>query len=314
VLTARRFRVLAGITALSGYLQITLGGLVRVSGSGLGCPDWPTCYGKPYPPPTFHAIVEYSHRANGALFGLLVILTVVAGFWLYRGRRTPVTWLTLATLVTVVGEGLLGWQVVANVLAPVLVLVHLAIALVILALMVAIFILAAPAPATAFPDRSFARLAVIATGLTYLMLLTGSSVVATNADLVCKSWPLCGAGLTPDFSGVAFFDMLHRLTVGAVSLLLLYLLGIALRRHRGVPGVGPVAIGTLVLLVAQGALGALVAVTSEQAFLQGAHVALGSAVWAGVVALAVLSLRPGAGRRPEIADDSRVTALESRPA
>jgi heme A synthase len=314
VLTARRFRVLAGITALSGYLQITLGGLVRVSGSGLGCPDWPTCYGKPYPPPTFHAIVEYSHRANGALFGLLVILTVVAGFWLYRGRRTPVTWLTLATLLTVVGEGLLGWQVVANLLAPVLVLVHLAIALVILALMVAIFILAAPAPATAFPDRSFARLAVIAGGLTYLMLLTGSSVVATNADLVCKSWPLCGAGLTPDFSGVAFFDMLHRLTVGAVSLLLLYLLSVALRRHRAVPGVGPVAIGTLVLLVAQVALGALVAVTSEQAFLQGAHVALGSAVWAGVVALAVLSLRPGAERRTEIADDSRVTALERRPA
>jgi heme A synthase len=314
VLTARRFRVLAGITALSGYLQITLGGLVRVSGSGLGCPDWPTCYGKPYPPPTFHAIVEYSHRANGALFGLLVILTVVAGFWLFRGRRTPVTGLTLATLITVVGEGLLGWQVVANVLAPVLVLVHLAIALVILALMVAIFILAAPAPVTALPDRSFVRLVLVATGLTYLVLLTGSSVVATSADLVCKSWPLCGGGLTPDFSGVAFFAMLHRLTVGVVSLLLLYLLAVALRRHRRIPGVGPVAAATLILLVAQVALGALVAVTDEQAFLQGAHVALGSAVWAGVVALAVLSLRPGTGRRPEIADDSRVTALERRPA
>ena len=62
MLTARRFRLLAGITALSGYLQIVLGGLVRVSGSGLGCPDWPTCYGKPYPPPNFHAIVE-EHRA-----------------------------------------------------------------------------------------------------------------------------------------------------------------------------------------------------------------------------------------------------------
>jgi heme A synthase len=314
VLTARRFRGLAGITALSGYLQITLGGLVRVSGSGLGCPDWPTCYGKPYPPPTFHAIVEYSHRANGTLFGLLVIITVVAGFWLYRGRRTPVTWLTLATLLTVVGEGLLGWQVVANLLAPALVLVHLAIALVILALMVAIYILAAPAPARGLSDRSFARLSLVATGLAYLMLLTGSSVVATNADLVCKSWPLCGGGLTPDFSGVAFFDMLHRLTVGVVSLLLVYLIAVALRRHRSVTGVGPVAIGTLILLVAQVALGALVAVTSEQAFLQGAHVAVASAVWAGLVGLTVLSLRSGADRSAEIADDSRVTAFERRPA
>jgi heme A synthase len=314
VLTTRRFRVLAGITALSGYLQITLGGLVRVSGSGLGCPDWPTCYGKPYPPPTFHAIVEYSHRANGALFGLLVILTVLAGFWLYRGRRTPVTWLTVAALLTVVAEGLLGWQVVATVLAPVLVLVHLAIALVILALMVAIFMLAAPAPATAFPDRSFARLSLVATGLTYLMLLTGSSVVATNADLVCKSWPLCGDGLTPDFSGVAVFAMLHRFTVGIVSLILLYLLTWALRRYRHIPGVGLVAGGTLLLLVAQVLLGALVAVTSEQALLQGAHVVVASAVWAGIVALAVISVRPAAGAVPEIGDDSRVTALERRPA
>jgi heme A synthase len=314
VLTARRFRTLVGVTALSGYLQITLGGLVRVSGSGLGCPDWPTCYGRPYPPPTFHAIVEYSHRANGALFGLLVILTVLAGLWLYRGRRTPVTWLTLATLLTVVGEGLLGWQVVANLLAPVLVLVHLAIALVILALMVAIFILAAPPRPTPFPNRAFARLALVAAGLTYLMLLTGSSVVATNADLVCKAWPLCGNGLAPDFSGVAFFDMLHRLTVGVVSLLLLHLLTWALRRYRHVPGVGLVAGGTLILLVLQIALGAMVALTAEPAVAQGGHIVLASAVWAGVVALAVTALRPAAGSVPEIGDDSRVTALERRPA
>lgn len=317
MLTARRFRVLAGITALSGYLQIVLGGLVRVSGSGLGCPDWPTCYGRPYPPPTLHAIVEYSHRANGTVFGLLVILTVVAGLWLYRGSRTPVTWLTVATLLTVVGEGLLGWQVVANLLAPVLVLVHLAIALLILALMVAIFLLATPVPAHRFPDRSFARLTLLASGLTYLMLLTGSSVVATKADLVCKSWPLCGNGFTFDFSGVAFFAMLHRLTVGGVSLLLVYILVTALRRHLAVPGVGLVAGATLVLLLAQVGLGALVAITNEQALFQGAHVALASAVWAGIVALAVISRRSAPSPAPEIGDDSLVTAqrtVEGRPA
>jgi len=155
---------------------------------------------------------------------------------------------------------------------------------------------------------------LIATGFTYLMLLTGSSVVATNADLVCKSWPFCGNGSVPDFSGVAFFAMLHRLTVGVVSLLLLYLLTTALRRHRQVPGVRLVAGGVLILLVAQIALGALVAVTSDQAFLQGAHVVFASAIWAGVVALAVIALRPAAGAATEIGDDSQVTAFESRPA
>ena len=304
MLTAGRFRALVAVTAISGYLQITLGGLVRVSGSGLGCPDWPTCYGKPYPPPTIHAVIEYSHRANGVLFGLLVILTVVAGFWLYRGRRTPVTWLTVAALATVVGEGLLGWQVVANLLAPVLVLVHLAIALVILGLMIAIFILAGPAP-IAGSDRGFARLAGAAAALTYLVLLTGSSVVATRADEVCKSWPLCGNGLALDFGGAAAFATLHRLTAGAVGLFLVGVLLAGLRRHRAVAG------ATLLLLAVQVVVGALVAVTTDVALLQGAHIAVASAVWAGVLALAVLALRPAASG---VRDDARVTALERRPA
>jgi heme A synthase len=304
VLTAGRFRALVAVTAISGYLQITLGGLVRVSGSGLGCPDWPTCYGKPYPPPTLHAVIEYSHRANGALFGLLVILTVVAGLWLYQGRRTPVRGLTVATLVTVIAEGLLGWQVVANLLAPVLVLVHLAIALVILALMVAIFILAGPPPATV-ADRTFGRLAVAAAALTYILLLTGSSVVATQADEVCRSWPLCGNGFAFDHSGAAAFAMLHRLTAGVVGTCLVYVLVAGLRRHRLIAG------GTLVLLGVQVALGALVAVSGEVALLQGAHIAVASAVWAGVVALTVLALRPAAAG---VRDDSRVTSLERNPA
>jgi heme A synthase len=304
VLTTGRFRALVAVTAISGYLQITLGGLVRVSGSGLGCPDWPTCYGKPYPPPTLHAIIEYSHRANGAVFGLLVILTVLAGLWLYRRRRTPVTWLTVATLATVVGEGLLGWQVVANLLAPVLVLVHLAIALLILGLMVATYILAGPAPA-AVADRGFGRLAGAAAALTFLLLLTGSSVVATKADEVCKSWPLCGNGLAFDFGGAAAFAMLHRLTAGAVGVFLVYVLVAALSRQRLLAGL------TLLLLAVQLALGALVATTAEVAFWQGAHIAVASAVWAGVVALAVLALRPAPAR---VRDDARVSALEGRPA
>jgi len=304
VLTTGRFRALVAVTAMSGYLQVTLGGLVRVSGSGLGCPDWPTCYGKPYPPPTLHAIIEYSHRANGAVFGLLVILTVLAGFWLYRGRRTPVTWLTVATLATVVGEGLLGWQVVANLLAPVLVLVHLAIALLILGLMVATYILAGSAPATV-ADRGFGRLAGAAAALTFILLLTGSSVVATKADEVCKSWPLCGNGLAFDFGGAAAFAMLHRLTAGAVGVFLVYVLVAALSRQRLLAGL------TLLLLAVQVALGALVATTAEVALWQGAHIAVASAVWAGVVALAVLALRPAA---VAVRDDARMSALEGRPA
>ena len=313
MLTPRRFRVLAAVTAISGYLQIGLGGLVRVSGSGLGCPDWPTCHGRLYPPLTFHGIVEYSHRANGALFGLLVILVVLAGFWLGRGRAKDLRWLALATLLTVVGEGLLGWQVVANLLAPALVMVHLAIALVILGLMVALYILSGPAPAARL-GRSFGGLALGGAALTFLLQLTGSAVVATDADLVCKSWPLCGGGFALDFSGVAGFDVLHRVFAGVVGVYLVYLLALAIRRHGSVRAVAVTAWSTLALLLVQVALGAGAALTNEVAWIQGAHVMVASAVWAGVAALAVIGLRPAAGPVREIEENSRVTTLESRPA
>ena len=70
------FRRLAVVTAVFAYLQIALGGVVRVSGSGLGCPDWPLCHGRPYPPADAHAIIEYSHRAVGSVTGVLIIATL----------------------------------------------------------------------------------------------------------------------------------------------------------------------------------------------------------------------------------------------
>src|SRR6266849_7992348 len=81
------FRKLAVATAIFAYLQIALGGVVRVSGSGLGCPDWPLCNGRPYPPADLNAIIEYSHRTVGAVTGVLIIATVVAAWAVFRTRR-----------------------------------------------------------------------------------------------------------------------------------------------------------------------------------------------------------------------------------
>jgi heme A synthase len=278
VASLRRFRALAAVTAVSGYLQIVLGALVRVSGSGLGCPDWPTCYGRLYPPANLHSIVEYSHRSNGALFGLLLVATVAAGFWLYRGG--PVAWLSAGALAAVVGEGLLGWQVVASLLAPVLVLIHLAVALLILALLVGIVILAVPRATPGSSGRGVYRAGLAAGAATYVMLLTGASVVATRADEVCKAWPLCGGGFAFDLSSPAVFDVIHRLAVLAVSLLIAYL---ALRART------PLAWLILAALAVQVAVGAVTAVGSDAAFFQGVHVALASAIFAGVVAVTVLA-------------------------
>src|ERR1700716_2288894 len=98
----------AWVTAIFAYLQIALGGVVRVSGSGLGCPDWPLCHGRPYPPANVQSIIEYSHRAVGSVTGVLIIGTVVLAWVVYRSRRPVVAWLATASLVAVAAEGALG--------------------------------------------------------------------------------------------------------------------------------------------------------------------------------------------------------------
>src|ERR1044072_5747313 len=113
MLSPRSFRVLAFTTAAFAYLQIALGGVVRVTGSGLGCPDWPLCHGRPYPAPDIHSIIEYSPRTVGAITGVLLIVTVVAAWAVFRQRRPLVAWLATGSLVAIAAEGALGGVVVA---------------------------------------------------------------------------------------------------------------------------------------------------------------------------------------------------------
>jgi heme A synthase len=287
------FRRLAVVTAVFAYIQIALGGVVRVSGSGLGCPDWPLCHGRPYPPADAHAIIEYSHRAVGSVTGVLIIATVVLAWVVWRTRRPSVAWLATASLVGVVGEGLLGAEVVRNELASWLVLIHLALAMIILGFLVAAAVMAMPA-SSAVGDHGFRRLAAIAAGATFFLLLTGSTVVATGADEACHSWPLCGAGFTPDFAGVNAYTMLHRGTVLLVGALLVFVLVRGMRQ----PGLGAVSIATLLLFGVQVAVGAGSATTANELF-NGLHVALATLVWAGMLTTAMLTL-PRTDRAPQL--------------
>lgn len=285
------FRRLAFLTAFFAYLQIALGGLVRVSGSGLGCPDWPLCHGRPYPPANIHSIIEYSHRTVGSITGVLIIATVVLAWLLFRERRPVVAWIASASLVAVAAEGGLGALVVANELSPWLVVVHLGLAMIILGCLVATAVMSMPT-SVGVRDPAFRRLAALATGATFIMLLTGSTVVASSADQRCKTWPLCGNGFTPSFAGVDAFTMLHRGGVLLIGILLVYFLVVAMRR----PGLGAVAIATLVVFGVQVAVGAGAALTDGELF-NGLHVAIATLVWTGVLSVALLTL-PRTDRAP----------------
>jgi heme A synthase len=303
MLSVAFFRRVAFLTAFFAYLQIALGGVVRVTGSGLGCPDWPLCHGRPYPAADIHSIIEYSHRTVGAITGVLLIATVVLAWVVFRNQRPVVAWLATASLFAIAAEGALGGVVVVNELASWLVLVHLGLAMIILGFLIATAVMSLPA-SPGIADRSLRRLSTIAAGGTYVLLLTGSTVVASSADESCHTWPLCGNGFMLNFAGSNAFTMLHRGAVLVIGALLVYTLFNAIR----LAAVRLLAIATLSVFTLQIAVGAGAALT-DAAFFNGLHVAIATLVWAGVLAIALITL-PRSDRELAV---SRLT-MDKRPA
>jgi heme A synthase len=82
---------LATVSAVGVYLLIVFGAVVRVTGSGLGCPDWPLCHGRLVPPAETTAIIEYVHRTVAAVVGLPLTGLFVAT-WLRQRHARSVFW------------------------------------------------------------------------------------------------------------------------------------------------------------------------------------------------------------------------------
>jgi heme o synthase len=128
-----RFQRLAVATLTATFLLIAVGGLVRATDSGLGCPDWPRCFGKLTPPPNLHAWIEHSHRLVAAAVIVLVALTAVVA-WTTR-RPRAVRWASAAAVAMVLAQALLGAIVVWAKLEAESVTLHLATALALVALL-----------------------------------------------------------------------------------------------------------------------------------------------------------------------------------
>ena len=93
-----KFRVLSVATVVCIFGLITLGGVVRLTGSGLGCPDWPLCHGQVIPPLEYHALIEYSHRMVASFAGVMVVALAVLVWRWHRKQR----WLLIPTTTGVI--------------------------------------------------------------------------------------------------------------------------------------------------------------------------------------------------------------------
>ena len=161
----RRFIVTAQITLIFVYLVIIAGSVVRATGSGMGCPDWPKCFGKFIPPtsvtelPTnykeiyagdHHAVgefnawktwTEYLNRLVGMLLGILSLLQLIMSFFLRKQNKRIFTF-SLLEFILIGFQGWLGSKVVSSNLEPAKITTHMVVALIILSVVLFIIHLA----------------------------------------------------------------------------------------------------------------------------------------------------------------------------
>lgn len=282
--------VAAGLLAL---ITVT-GGAVRLTGSGLGCPNWPTCEdGRVVAPLEYHAMVEFVNRTVTGLVSAAVI-AAVGGSLLRAPRRRDLVWLSLGLVGGVLGQIVLGGLVVLFHLWPPLVMGHFLLSMLLIWCAVVLHHRAGE------PDGTVARPAVDPSLLPLRLLLPAAAgLVLALGVVVTGSGPHPGSheGQVVERLPFAITDVarLHSIAVWiflALSVATAALLAradapVRLRRRAGL---------LCGLILAQGALGYVQYFTGVPALLVGIHIAGAVAVWWATIELSLAFTEPaGAG-------------------
>lgn len=283
----QRYRRLVFFTWFLTLDLIMFGAFVRLTDSGLGCPDWPGCYGQvtplgamneiqqavqamPYGPVTMSkAWIEMIHRYVGAFLGVLII-AIVWMAWRYRREigRSPV--LAIVTLVAVCIQGAFGAWTVTLKLMPAIVTAHLVLGLTLLGLLT--WLAARERPYAALPRNALRWRPWVALGLFLLavQVALGGWVSTNYAALACMDFPTCHGQWVPDMdlkSGFSIIRGLGELPSGELisqnaltaihwvhrnfAFVVFVYLGLLAWRLRAEQGLRGPATLTLVLLAAQ---------------------------------------------------------------
>ncbi|CAN5751917.1 heme o synthase [soil metagenome] len=293
-----RFTRLALVAMSTTYVLVVIGAIVRSTGSGMGCPDWPTCHGAWIPPlGDTEAWIEWIHRGVAAIVGLLVL--AVAFLALRRMRHSKaIVGASLAAVALTAVQAALGAITVATNNAGEWVTAHLAAAMVLLALLSFIAIRAhydRPLPAHGASQRLTLLLAFTAASV-YALLLFGAHVTSIGAGLVFADWPLFGGRLIPDWSANPTFanmelsHFLHRFVALVVGLIVLVAAWATWRAaRRGAPGgqaLLALAGSAAAIYAMQVIVGAAQIWTQLAAWAVALHLALGAAIWSLLAAAA----------------------------
>ncbi|HJQ21747.1 MAG TPA: COX15/CtaA family protein [Gemmatimonadaceae bacterium] len=286
-MTLRRLSTVAVVVT---YLHLVFGGIVRISGSGMGCGDnWPLCNGAVVPDLSNPIVaIELTHR----LLATLVILTIAALTWTAYRRRDetgvsgPGGVLRAATtaLVLVVAVALLGMVTVKLGNRPIATVAHWTLALTLLGV-----VLATAARAGAFGGDAArvhggsaraARSLGAGAAMAFLAVVLGGLVAKfPDAAVACRSFPLCGDHAPNLAAGAAHLQMTHRIVA---YVLFFHVLGIGMaigRRATEAAGVKRAARAAMLLVLLQLGLGAAMVMAMLPPVLRSLHQAVGILVW-----------------------------------
>jgi len=233
--TPRRLQALTLLTLFLTFDLVMFGAFTRLTDSGLGCPDWPGCYGSASPVgatehinaaqsamptgPVTHgkAWVEMIHRYLATGVGVL-ILVLAAASWVVRAGGTQAgaanRWLALLTLLWVCLQGAFGALTVTMKLFPAIVTLHLLGGVVLLSLLcvqAARYTEAQQGPPVTAIDAGTRMLLWLATALLWLQIALGGWVSTNYAVLACTEFPMCQASWWPAMNFAQGFEIWREL-------------------------------------------------------------------------------------------------------
>jgi heme o synthase len=289
-----RYQRLAAATVAATLVLVTIGVVVRATGSGMACPDWPGCHPGRFLPALDDGLgvwLEWLHRTVAVVIGFLVLGLAAVAVRDHR-HQPAIVWPSLGAIALVGLQAWLGRETVRLGNSGESVTAHLAAAMVLVGLVVFLLV------RSLFPARigtrggsqRFTLLSAFAAVALFVLLLFGSQVTALNAALVFPDWPLMNGAIAPplDSEPVAV-HALHRWVAVVVGLLVAIVAVLAWQVRRERPGLVALALLAAVLYPIQAFVGGLQVLTRLDEWTQTLHVALGAGLWGLLVALTTAS-------------------------
>ena len=301
---------------------VVIGVIVRATDSGMGCPDWPLCYGQIIPPTTdsgdviaYKAWLEWIHRAIAAVIGLIVLAVVALALRNLKDRRS-LQGASIALLGLVLFQAWLGRQTVLESNSGASVTAHLASAMAFVGLQVWVLARSGYAETLGGIRRASGSVVapIVAAGAIYALLLFGSNVTGTDTGLLYPDWPLMGGTLFPPITELSTPMILHRYATAIVALILISAIWIV-RREKGSPArVRQLLTYAAAVFAVQCVIGAVQIFTKLAPWTQTLHVALATVIWiltVGAASIALLEGRVAGGSSPGGPKRSELTLRET---